>query len=53
MDFNIFMKPSDGYENKGDRVVKLIKSVYGPKQAGRRKDVKRLGDIPVSKVGME
>ena len=36
LDFNVFMKLPDGCEDKSGKVVKLNKSVYGLKQAGRR-----------------
>ena len=35
LDFNVFMKLPDGCGDKSDKVVKLNKSVYGLKQAGR------------------
>ena len=46
------MKLPDGCGDTSGRVVKLNKSVYGLKQAGRRWAM-RLGDVLVSKVGME
>ena len=52
LDFNVFMKLLDGCGDKSGRVVKLNKSVYGLKQAGRRWAM-RLGDVLVSKVEME
>ena len=36
LDFNVFMKLPDGCGDKSGKVVKLNKSVYGLKQAGRR-----------------
>ena len=51
-DFNVFMKLPDGCGDNSGRVVKLNKSVYGLKQAGRRWAM-RLGDVLVSKVEME
>ena len=52
LDFNVFMKLPDGCGDKSDKVVKLNKSVYGLKQAGRRWAM-RLGDVIVRKIGME
>ena len=46
------MKLPDGCRDKSGKVVKLNKSVYGLKQAGRRW-VMHLGGVIVCKVGME
>ena len=47
------MKNPDGCgDKKSGRIVKLNKSVYGLKQASRRWAM-RLGDVLVSKIGME
>ena len=46
------MKPPDGYGDKSGKVVKLNKSVYGLKQAGRRWAM-HLGDVIVRKIGIE
>ena len=52
LDFNVFMKLPDGCGDKSGEVVKLNKSVYGLKQAGRRWAM-HLGDVIVRKIGME
>ena len=52
LDFNVFMKLSDGCGDKSSKVVKLNKSVYGLKQAGRRWAM-HLGDVIVRKMGKE
>ena len=52
MDFNVFTKLPDGCGDKSGKVVKLNKSVYGLKQAGRRWAM-HLVDVIVRKVGME
>ena len=52
LDFNVFMKLPDGCGDKSGKVVKLKKSVYGLKQAGRRWAM-HLGDVIVRKIGME
>ena len=49
LDFNAFMKLPDGCGDKSGKVVKLNKSVYGPKQAGRRWAM-HLGDVVVRKI---
>ena len=46
------MKLSDGCGDKSGKVVKLNKSVYGLRQAGRRWAM-HLGDVIVCKIGME
>ena len=50
LDFNIFMKLPDGRGDKRGKGVKLNKSVYGLKQAGRRWAI-NLGDVIVRKKG--
>ena len=52
LDFNVFMKLPDGYGDKSGKVVRLNKSVYGLKQAGRRWAM-HLGDVVVREIGME
>ena len=52
LDFNVSMKLPDGCGDKSGKVVKLNKSVYGLKQAGRRWAM-HLGDVIIRKVGME
>ena len=52
LDFNVFMKLPDGCRDKSGKVVKLNKSVYGLKQAGRRWAM-HLGDVIVRKVERE
>ena len=52
LDFNVFMKLPDGYGDKSGKVVKLNKSVYGLKQAGRRWAM-HLDDVIVRKIRME
>ena len=52
LDFNVFMKLPDGCGDKSGKVVKLNKSVYGLKQAGRRWAM-HLGDVIVCKIRME
>ena len=52
LDFNVFMKLPDGCGDKSGKVVKLNKSVYGLKQAGRRWAI-HLGGVIVRKIGME
>ena len=52
LDFDVFMKLPDGCGEKSGKVVKLNKSVYSLKQAGRRWAM-HLGDVIVRKVGME
>ena len=44
LDFNVFMKLPDGCGDKSCKGVKLNKSVYGLKQAGRRWAM-HLGDV--------
>ena len=52
LDFNVFMKLPGGCRDKSGKVMKLKKSVYGMKQAGRRWTM-HLGDVIVCKIGME
>ena len=52
LDFNVFMKLPDGCGDKNGKVVKLNKSMYGLKQAGRRWAT-HLGDVIVRKIRME
>ena len=52
LDFNVFMKLPDGCGDKSGKAVKLNKSVYGLKQAGRHCAI-HLGDVIVRKIGME
>ena len=52
LDFNVFMKLPDGCGDRSGKVVKLNKSVYGLKQAGRRWAM-HLGDVIARNVGME
>ena len=49
---NVFIKLPDGCGNKSGKVVKLNKSVYGLKQAGRRWAM-HVGDVIVRKIEME
>ena len=46
------MKLPDGCGDKSGKIVKLDKSVYGLKQAGRRWAM-HLGDVIIRKIGME
>ena len=52
LDFNVFMKLSGGCGDKSSKLVKLNKSVFGLKQAGRRWAM-HLGDVIVRKMGKE
>ena len=52
LNFNVFMKLPDGCGDKSGKVMKLNKSVYGLKQAGRCWAM-HLGDVIVRKIGME
>ena len=52
LDFNVFSELPDGCGDKSGKVVKLNKSVYGLKQAGRGWAM-HLGDVIVPKIGME
>ena len=52
LDFDVFMKLPDGCGDKSGKVVKLNKSVYVRKQAGRRWAM-HLGDVVLRKVGKE
>ena len=52
LDFNVFMKLPDGCGDTSGKVVKLNKSVYGLKLAGRRWAM-HLGNVIVRKTEME
>lgn len=52
IDFNVFRELLDGCGGRSDRVVRVNKSMYGLKHAGRSWAV-RLGDALVRKIGME
>ena len=52
LDFNVCMNLPGGCGDKSGKVVKLNKSVYGLKQAGRRWAM-HLGDVIIRKIGME
>ena len=49
LDFNVFMKLPDDCGDRSGKVVKLDKSVYGLKEAGRRWAM-HLGDVIVRKI---
>ena len=52
LDFNVFLELPDGYGDKSSKVVKLNKSAYGLKQAGRCWAVHH-GDVIDRRIGME